>query len=193
MKNRESFIFYRSFFDASKPLNETQKVALFEGIMEYALNQTETEKEPLVQAMFSLIKPQLDANHKKYENGAKGGRPKTKPKPKHNQAATKPEPNANVNVNVNENVNKKSKKGASLRLNVFCMNELNEKEQHRFQARPHDIIPDCLLDIWEKENGDSEKAQTEWKKFFEYYMNNKDCKKPSRIDWQATWRNWIIK
>jgi len=107
---RDSFIFYRSFFEATKPLNNEQKAQLFDSICEYALNQTETEMEPMVNAMFGLIKPQLDANNNRYENGKKGGRPKkndvnekTKPKPNENQTETKDEPN--VNVNVNENVN----------------------------------------------------------------------------------------
>ena len=102
---RDSFIFYRSFFEATIPLNDNDKLDLFNTICEFALNQTETETEPMVKAMFTLIKPQLEANHKKYENGAKGGRPKTKPKPKDNQKITKPKPNDNVNDNVNDNDN----------------------------------------------------------------------------------------
>ena len=64
---RDSFIFYRSFFEATIPLNDNDKLDLFNTICEFALNQTETETEPMVKAMFTLIKPQLEANHKKYE------------------------------------------------------------------------------------------------------------------------------
>lgn len=102
---RDSFIFYRSFFEATKPLNEHQKAQLFDAICEFALNQNETKIEPMVNAMFGLIRPQLEANSKKYENGKKGGRPKTKAKPKANQTKTKPKPNVNDNVNDNVNVN----------------------------------------------------------------------------------------
>ena len=56
--------------------------------------------------MFKLLKPQLDANTRRYENGCKGGRPKkTEEKPKENQNETKPKRNDNVNVNVNDNEN----------------------------------------------------------------------------------------
>lgn len=102
---KNSFIFYRSFFEALEPLNDSEKLSLLNAIAEYALNQTETELEPLAKAMFTLIKPQLEANNKRFENGTKGGRPKTKTKPKDNQTKTKVEPNVNKNDNVNANVN----------------------------------------------------------------------------------------
>ena len=57
-------------------------------------------------ALFNALKPQIDANNRKFENGKKGGRPKgnqsiTKPKPNNNQSITNPKPNENVNENVN--------------------------------------------------------------------------------------------
>ena len=92
---RDGFVFYRSFYEASKPLNKDDKLALYESIFEFGLNQNETKREPMVNAMFMLIKPQLEANNKRYENGKNGGRPtkeKTETKPKHNQSITETEP-----------------------------------------------------------------------------------------------------
>tara|TARA_R100000654_G_scaffold75059_1_gene111081 strand:- start:2036 stop:2611 length:576 start_codon:yes stop_codon:yes gene_type:complete len=105
---RDSFIFYRSFFEATKTLEPEQAADLYYAICSYALDRKELELDNLGKALFSLIKPQLDANHKRWENSKKGGRPnqtKTKPKPKQNQKLTKPKANVNVNVNVNDNVN----------------------------------------------------------------------------------------
>ena len=84
---------------------------IYTAIMEYGLYGNETEQlKPIARSIFSLIKPQLDANNKRYENGRKGGRPRvnedqgqTEPKPNTNQAITKQKPNENVNVNVNDN------------------------------------------------------------------------------------------
>lgn len=114
MSKRDSFIFYRSFFEATLPLDQVQKSELFNAICEYALNQTETEMQPMVKAMFGLIKPQLEANYKRYLNGKKGGKPKvkeSKPEPKRNQNVTKSKPNENVNDNVNDNSNEINKVG----------------------------------------------------------------------------------
>ena len=88
---RDSFIFYRSFFEATKSLTTEQAADLYYAICSYALDREELELDNIQKALFSLIKPQLDANHKKWENSKKGGRPnqtKTKIKPKANQTKT---------------------------------------------------------------------------------------------------------
>ena len=107
---RESFIFYRSFFEAAKKLNQKEKSKLLESICDYALNGVEPELSGAADGMFMLLKPQLDANIRKYENGLKGGRPKgnqdeSKAKPKGNQDESKAKGNYNDNDNVNENDN----------------------------------------------------------------------------------------
>lgn len=100
-KPKESFVFYRSFYEAIKDLDCDTKVEIYDAICEYSLNQNETEIEGIGKAILTLIKPLLDANLKRYKNGCFGGRPKTKTKPNENQKETKPEPNDNDNVNVN--------------------------------------------------------------------------------------------
>ncbi len=100
---KDSFIFYRSFYEAVEGLEDVDRLAVLDAICKYALNQKETELQPVPKALFTLVKPQLEANHKKFINGSKGGRPKTKTKPKDNLTKTKPKPNVNVNVNANVN------------------------------------------------------------------------------------------
>ena len=119
---RDSFIFYRSFFEATKTLTTEQAADLYYAICSYALDRKELELDNVQKALFSLIKPQLDANHKRWENGLKGansgkkgGRPKTPKKPQRNPKKT---PNVNVNVNVNDNVNENIyRKFAHLQIN----------------------------------------------------------------------------
>ena len=66
---RDSFIFYRSFYESIKELPEENQLKVYKAISNYALNQEEIELDGISKAIFSLIKPQLDANYKKYENG----------------------------------------------------------------------------------------------------------------------------
>lgn len=101
---RDSFIFYRSFYESVKEIPKEEQLQTYQLIIEYALNGVEIDAKGIPKAIFALVKPQIDANTKRYENGKKGGR-----KPKQNQNETKKEPNVNdnVNVNVNDNVNKK--------------------------------------------------------------------------------------
>lgn len=99
---RDSFIFYRSFYEAFKELPRDVQGEVFTAICEYSLNGITTENlKPIARGMFTLIKPQLDANIQRYKNGAKGGRPKVDK----NQIETKAEPNKNPNLNVNHNEN----------------------------------------------------------------------------------------
>lgn len=118
---RDSFIFYRSFFEATKTLTTEQAADLYYAICSYALDRKELELEPVQKALFSLIKPQLDANHKRWENGCKKKQKVSKPEAKRKQKRSKPEANVNVNVNVNDNVNVNEKvyrKFAHLHINL---------------------------------------------------------------------------
>lgn len=103
---RDSFIFYRSFFESFEGLSKKDRLILFEAVCNYALNDIEPELNGIPLAIFKLLKPQLDANIRRYENGCKGGRPKkTETKPKQNQTKTKTIPNNNDNHNLNLNDN----------------------------------------------------------------------------------------
>ena len=107
---RDGFVFYRSFFESFEDLSKKDKLILFDALCNYALNDIVPELTGTTNAIFKLLKPQVDANNRRYENGLKGGRPKgnqaeTKQKPKHNQTETKPKRNDNDNVNDNVNVN----------------------------------------------------------------------------------------
>lgn len=95
---RDGFIFYRSFYDAIKDLPRDIQGEIYTAIMEYSLNGKETENlKPIARSVFALMKPQIDANNKRFENGRKGGRPKSDNKPNVNQVITKTKPSNNQN------------------------------------------------------------------------------------------------
>lgn len=80
---RDSILFYRSFYDAIKALPKKHQLSALEAILEYGLNGIEPESDGVVNAIFALIKPQVDANNRRFvngskgaEHGAKGGRPR---------------------------------------------------------------------------------------------------------------------
>nr|DAX66024.1 MAG TPA: hypothetical protein [Caudoviricetes sp.] len=118
---RESFVFYRSFYEGINELPRDIQGEVLTAIMEYGLNGVTTENQkPITKAMFALIKPQLDANNQRFENGKNGGAPKgnqnARKQPKNNQETTEKQPKNNQkqpNVNVNDNVNDNDDKDAS--------------------------------------------------------------------------------
>lgn len=119
---RDSFVVYRSFYESLQDLPKKDRGVLLAAIFEYVLNDViPTNLTGANSAVWKLIKPQLDANNTRYENGTKGGRKKqfspnrnvteTEPKPnrhpnrKLTDTLTETEPNVNDNVNANVNGN----------------------------------------------------------------------------------------
>lgn len=110
----ESFVFYRSFADAIRELPAEQYKEVMIALADYALDGIEpcaATMSPITNMVFTLVKPQIDANTKRRESGRKGGRPSKKPmvseetkekKPMviENESDEKPNANANVNANV---------------------------------------------------------------------------------------------
>lgn len=125
---RDSFIFYKSFYEAISYLDEKDQGEVYKAVIEYALEGKEPQLEGAAMGMFLSFKPQIDANNKRYMNGQKGaeygklgGRPKKKKGTGDNNKnpigvlknnptgvlknETKKTPNENVNENENVNDN----------------------------------------------------------------------------------------
>ena len=125
---RDSFVMYRSFYDAVSELDDTDRLAVLDAICQYALDGIEPEQKGTVSGMFKLIRPQIDANNKRYENGRRGG---TKPEPNPNQSVTKPEPNPNQTRTKPEpnHDQTEGKAEPNVKCNMLNDNDLKDKDQ----------------------------------------------------------------
>lgn len=96
---RSGFVFYRSWLEAVKNLPREMQGEVLTAIIEYGLDGVTTGSlKPITSAMLAMVKPQIDANNKRLENGLKGGRPRkieTEAEPNNNQVITKEKPNNN--------------------------------------------------------------------------------------------------
>lgn len=151
---RDSFVFYRSFFEAIKGLPKEDQCLMFGAIADYSLDQIEPNLTGINKVIWTLIKPQLDANTKRFINGEKGGKhgskggrpkkitPESEDKNPIGDIVENPigvinenpkeTPNVNVNVNLNANDN----------LNV------NEKENELGNpVTPGTILPEAITKI----------------------------------------------
>ncbi len=68
---KESFVFYKSFYDALQDLKDKDRLKVYDAICEMALNGNETILTGISKTVFTLIKPQVLANNRRYENGKK--------------------------------------------------------------------------------------------------------------------------
>lgn len=75
--DRESFIFYRSFYEAIRCMPSDVQAEIYPAICEYALfGKLPKNLSEVAKGMFTLIKPNIDVNTARFENGKKGGRKK---------------------------------------------------------------------------------------------------------------------
>lgn len=72
----KSIVFYRSFFEVTEKLDAEDYKSVLSGLFRYAFLGEEPELDGVNEMLFTLMKPQIDANKKKRKNGEKGGRPK---------------------------------------------------------------------------------------------------------------------
>ena len=75
---RSSTVFYASFYESTKDLdNETFRES-WEAILQYAFCGIEPgELSPIASMFYKMAKPNIDKNIQLRENGSKGGKPKT--------------------------------------------------------------------------------------------------------------------
>ncbi len=171
---KDSFIFYRSFWDALETVHEGNRLEILNAIIQFALDQKEPELRGVSQTVFILIRPQLVANHKK-GNGGKfgilGGRPKKK-KPI-GLIIEKPiglsENNPNVNVNDNKNGNGNKKNPLLSKKHLFIKSIFYEKKAFA------EALPD-----WTKEK----------LKYYYEALDRWSAEGNKKIDWIATAKNW---
>ena len=164
-----SFIFYGSFFEAITELDDNEQLELFRAICSYGLTGECAETTGVVKGMFSLIKPQMDANAKRRENAKKGGAPRDNSNAgKRKTAAKQPtvvsdddkkqptvvfeteekQPNVNVNVNANVNVNENENVNVNENANAVNLNSGDDGGKER--------VREALRTAWGREPTETE-------------------------------------
>ena len=179
---KESFVFFRSFFEAIEEIDEKKQLKLYKSIAKFALNDEKpTDLKGIEKAIFSLIEPQITASSKRYEVSKKcgeygklGGRPK---KEKTLKGLEKETLNVNVNDNVNDNVNVNVNvnENAENKTNILHISPKPKKEE--IQKFAKEIMSKVDIDY-----------------FFQYYEASDWCDQyGARINWKQKLMNWSVK
>lgn len=160
---RDGFVFYASFYEAMQKMSKADRLPFVEALCAYALEDKEPHLSGSADLAFCLIKPQLDANIKRRDNGQKGkgfgvlgGRPKggvTKENP-NGVIDGNPKQTPNVNVNVKENVKENIK-------------EINKE---KVAVAPARFIPPTLEEV--KAYIAEKRYTVNAEKFFAFYSSN---------------------
>lgn len=161
---RDSFVLYRSFIDIIKELDDTEAKAFILAISNYALDGIEPQLQGMLNSLWILAKPQLDANIRRYENGKKGGAPK----------GSSNNPNGRRGKTTNPEITE----------NIATANA----EPHRLE--PINPVSPTLEQIQRYVSTHNLQIDPEW--FFNYYESrgwksgNTDI-----VNWEALIRTWV--
>ncbi len=177
--HEDSFIFYRSFYEAMEGQSDADRLALYDAIARLALNGEKAELPPAPRGLFTLIIPQIEANRKKRACGRRGGRPPREKTNGYEDEKTigyeKKKPNVNENENANENENGNGNG--------------NENADIISAGKPRRFQPPTLAEVRDycRERGNNVDAS----RFIDYYSSNgwKVGRNPMK-DWRAAVRTW---
>lgn len=176
---KESFIFYKSFYESIQSLENEYQLEIYNAICSYSLYGEEPkEMSSVAKAIFTLIKANLDSANKRYlasvENGKKGGNPNFKKGvsnpyyQKDNQEITPtlPEDNQKITQPLPKPIQNEQKKSKITRFSKPTIEEIQEY----CNLRNNNVNAD---------------------KFFNYYesVGWKVGKNPMK-DWKACVRTW---
>jgi len=200
---RDGFIFYESFRDAMRELPAETQLVLYNAIADYALydEMPNFGNDGIAKGFFALIRPQIDANNRRRDVGARGGRPtkSSAQEPNVNQIETGEEPNdnqseTNVKPDDNQAVTKaKPKEKEKEKAKEKAKENVKVKEKENAKAfcaeKPRRFTKPTVDEIraYCEERGNTVDAQ----RFFDFYeakgwlVGNQPMK-----DWQAAVRTW---
>lgn len=92
MEEKNSFVFYKSYYEAIKELDADSQYRIYNAIVQYALYgnnpkddvNADTKLDVYLMSIFILIKPNIDSANNRYNacimNGKKGRQTKKKPR-----------------------------------------------------------------------------------------------------------------
>lgn len=196
---RDGFIFYESFRDAIRGLPAETQLLLYNAITDYALYDEVSDfgNDGIAKGFFALMRPQIDANNRRRDVGARGGRPvkSSAQEPNENQSETDAEPNDNqskTNVKPSDNLDvTKAEPNAKEKAKEKAKENAKEKAKKKeCCAEPPRRFTKPTVDeiqAYCRERGNAVDPQ----RFFDFYeakgwrVGNQPMK-----DWQAAVRTW---
>lgn len=94
MEDRKYVLIYRSYVEAIRMLPKDEQLTLFDAILDYGFNGTDPKLSGASAGMWVLIKPNVEANFIRYQNGKKGA--------EHGKKGGRPKKSDNENENKKE-------------------------------------------------------------------------------------------
>ena len=172
---RGQFTFYRSYYEAVKHLNKSDRAAVLMAICAYALDEELPSLSGTPAAIFALVKPTLDTSRKKAESGKRGGEHEANGK----QTESKPKANRKQTAREKEKEKEKEKEGE---------NKI-ENEDDSPPPTPSQFIPPNVIEV--RAYCNERKNHVDPQRFVDFYTSKGWMVGKTKMkDWRAAVRTW---
>jgi hypothetical protein len=160
---KHGFVFYRSWYETIQHLPNKVMTELLLAIINYGLNQVEPEKlSQLSNNYWRLIKPILDANNKRYENGKKA---------KHKQSTSKEEA--------------KDEQSTSVIIKELSNYKIKELSNYRIEE------DEAVVELFAVQMSTTKEEIVRLMLYFENYLKSIDKQHPNISEYKRHFSNWV--
>lgn len=194
---KDSYVFYRSYYEAITELPDNEQLKLFKAITEFGLNNEEIKLDGISKVLFTLIKPNIKSSNARYqasiENGKRGGNPNFKKGQRNPYYAQKDNLKDNLADNPTNNLNEDEDYNVNYNVNINeseSSAEITDEITHSFSHTTTPALSDIIA------YGNSLGANSDYcERFYNHYesigwVNANGIKIKN---WKLTLNNWYKK
>jgi hypothetical protein len=168
---KHGFVFYRSWLEAIEELPDALMFELLKAIVYYGLNQEEpAEITPLARSYWKLIKPIIEANNKRYENGKKA---------KQKQNGSKTEANDKQVGSV------RIKEVKKLGIKELTNERIEELKNYRIEE------DEAVVELFAMQLSTTKEEVIRLMVYFDNYLKSIDKQHPTITEYKRHFSNWV--
>jgi hypothetical protein len=168
---KHGFVFYRSWLEAIEELPDALMFELLKAIVYYGLNQEEpAEITPLARSYWKLIKPIIEANNKRYENGKKA---------KRKQNGSKTEANDKQEGSV------RIKEVKKLGIKELTNERIEELKNYRIEE------DEAVVELFAMQLSTTKEEVIRLMVYFDNYLKSIDKQHPTITEYKRHFSNWV--
>ena len=168
---KHGFVFYRSWLEAIEELPDALMFELLKAIVYYGLNQEEpAEITPLARSYWKLIKPIIEANNKRYENGKKA---------KQKQNGSKTEANDKQEGSV------RIKEVKKLGIKELTYERIEELKNYRIEE------DEAVVELFAMQLSTTKEEVIRLMVYFDNYLKSIDKQHPTITEYKRHFSNWV--
>ena len=168
---KHGFVFYRSWLEAIEELPDALMFELLKAIVYYGLNQEEpAEMTAQARSYWKLIKPIIEANNKRYENGKKA---------KQKQNGSKTEANEKQDGSV------RIKEVKKLGIKELTNERIEELKNYRIEE------DEAVVELFAMQLSTTKEEVIRLMVYFDNYLKSIDKQHPNITEYKRHFSNWV--